>query len=70
MLIGGIAGMVLFILGVAGDAPGLSLIGLIIAFLLIMWGVNNTGVIKKGLISPIIASEHFSADHVTVQCVL
>lgn len=54
MLIGIIVGVTLFMLGDADDAPGLSLIGLVAAFLLIMWGVFNTGVIKKGLLAPIL----------------
>lgn len=53
ILIGIAVGALLCILGDADDAPGLSLIGLVAAFLLIMWGVYNTGVIKKGFLSPI-----------------
>lgn len=53
IVIGLIIGTVLFRLGDMDDAPGLSLIGLVIAFLLIMWGIYNAGVIKKGLFVPI-----------------
>lgn len=54
ILAGVSAGAILFMLGAAEDAPGLSLIGLIAAFLLIMWGVNNMGVIKNGFLAPVI----------------
>lgn len=54
ILIGVAVGFLLSILGDADDAPGLSLIGLIAGFLLIMWGIHNTGVIKKGYPMPIL----------------
>lgn len=54
ILIGVVVGALLFMLGDADDAPGLSFIGLAAAFLLIMWGVYNTGVIKKGFLSLIL----------------
>lgn len=54
ILIGIAVGALLFTLGYADDAPGLCLIGLVVAFLLIMFGVYNTGVIKKGLLAPFI----------------
>lgn len=54
ILIGVAVGALLFILGDADDAPGLSLIGLVVAFLLIMWGIYNAGAIKKGLLAPIL----------------
>ena len=53
IVIGLIIGAVLFRLGDMDNAPGLSLIGLVIAFFLIMWGIYNAGVIKKGLLVPI-----------------
>ena len=43
-----IIGAALFVLGAMEDAPGLSLIGIIIAFLLILWGVCKAGIISKG----------------------
>lgn len=52
IVIGVAVGVVLFMLGDADDAPGLSLIGFIAAFLLIMWGIYNTGVMKKGFLAP------------------
>lgn len=54
ILIGVAVGALLFMLGDADDAPGLSLVGLATAFLLIMWGVYNSGVIKKGLLEPVL----------------
>jgi len=54
ILTGITAGLLLFIFGNAEDAPGLSAIGLAVAFLMIMWGVYNTGMIKKGFLSPIL----------------
>ena len=36
------------------DAPGLSLIGIIAAFLLITWGVFNTGRVKRSLLVSIV----------------
>jgi len=45
---------VLFTLGDYDDAPGLSAIGLTVGFVLIMIGVNKTGIIKKGWLLPII----------------
>lgn len=54
IIIGVIIGILLFILGNMEDAPGLSLIGFVAAFLLIIWGIYNTGVIKKGFLVPIL----------------
>ncbi len=54
ILAGILVGAVLFYLGDASDAPGLSLLGLTAAFLLIMWGVHNTGVIEEGFLAPIL----------------
>ena len=39
ILIGVTLGISLFILGDADDAPGLSFIGLVVEFILIMWGI-------------------------------
>ncbi len=54
ILLGAVVGFSLFVLGAADDAPGLCLIGLAAAFLLIMWGIHNAGVIKRGLFAPIL----------------
>ncbi len=54
ILIGAAVGIWLFVLGAVADAPGLSLIGLTAAFLLIMWGIRNAGMIKKGFFLPIL----------------
>lgn len=54
IIIGLIIGVTLFILGDMDDAPGLSLIGLVAAFCLIMLGINNAGVINKGFLVPIL----------------
>ena len=54
ILIGIIIGVTLFWVGYAEDAPGMCLIGLAAAFLLIMRGVHNTGAVRKGLLTPII----------------
>lgn len=54
ILLGAAVGIILFMLGDADDSPGLSLIGLTAGFLLIMWGINNTGMIKKGFLTPIL----------------
>ena len=49
-----IIGTVLFLLGEAEDAPGLCLIGLIIAFLLLMLGAYNAGFVNKRQVSCIL----------------
>jgi hypothetical protein len=36
------------------DAPGICAIGLSVGFLLIMLGVNKTGIIRKGFLAPIL----------------
>ena len=54
VLIGVAVGIVLFMLGDASDAPGLSVIGLAAAFLLMMWGVYNSGVLRKSFLLPIL----------------
>lgn len=48
------AGAVLFAVGYAEDAPGLCLIGLSAAFVLILWGLRNAGVIRRGFLAPIL----------------
>jgi len=50
VVIGIITGAALPLLGAADDAPGLSLIGIVAAFLLMMWGVYNTGLVKRSLL--------------------
>ena len=47
-------GGLLFVLGAADDAPGLSFIGLSVAFLLTMRGVYHAGVLPQGYCLPII----------------
>lgn len=54
ILVGTAAGAVLFVFGYSQDAPGLCLIGLSVAFVLIMWGIYNAGIIKKGSLAPIL----------------
>ena len=54
ILIGIAVGTVLFIFGYSEDAPGMCLVGLSVAFVLIMWGVYNAGMIKKGFLAPIL----------------
>ena len=45
-------GTLLFLLGNADDAPGLSALGLLLAFLLLAWSVYNARIIRKGFFSP------------------
>lgn len=54
IILGIIIGGLLFAIGEYDDAPGLCAIGLSIGFILIMLGVNKTGIIKKGLFVPIL----------------
>ena len=54
IILGIIIGGLLFALGEYDDAPGLCAIGLSVGFILIMLGINNTGIIKKGLLTPIL----------------
>lgn len=54
ILLGIVVGLVLFIFGEAEDAPGLCLIGIIAAFLLIMRGIYHAKVIQKAYHIPII----------------
>lgn len=54
MLAGVLIGGVLFVFGVYDDAPGVCAIGLSVGFILIMLGINKTGVIKRGLLAPIL----------------
>ena len=54
VILGIIIGGLLFVLGEYDDAPGLCAIGLSIGFILIMLGINKTGIIKKGLLAPIL----------------
>ena len=54
LLFGWALGGLLFVLGAADDAPGLSFIGLSVAFLLTMRGVYHAGVLPQGYCLPII----------------
>jgi uncharacterized membrane protein len=54
IILGIIIGGLLFVLGEYDDAPGLCAIGVSVGFVLIMLGVNKTGVIEKGLLAPIL----------------
>ena len=54
VLFGWALGGLLFVLGAADDAPGLSFIGLSVAFLLTMRGVYPAGVLPQGYCLPII----------------
>lgn len=54
IILGIIIGGLLFAIGDSDDAPGLSAIGLSVGFVLIILGINNSGVIKKGLLAPIL----------------
>ncbi len=54
VILGIIIGGLLFALGEYDDAPGLCAIGLSAGFILIMIGINKTGIIKKGLLAPIL----------------
>lgn len=55
-LSGIIIGFILFTLGDADDAPGLSAIGIGIAFLMIMRGIYHMGIIKRGHHIPIVVA--------------
>jgi len=54
IVLGIIIGGLLFAIGEYDDAPGMCAIGMSIGFVLIMLGVNKTGIIKRGLLSPIL----------------
>lgn len=54
MLAGVLIGGVLFAFGAYDDAPGVCAIGLSVGFILIMLAINKTGVIKRGLLAPIL----------------
>lgn len=54
IILGIVIGGLLFTIGEYDDAPGLCAIGLSVGFILIMLGVNKTGIIKKGLLAPIL----------------
>jgi len=54
IILGIIIGGLLFVIGEYDDAPGMCAIGLSVGFILIMLGINNTGIIKKGLLAPIL----------------
>lgn len=52
--IGVIVGALLFALGMADDAPGMCLIGLIVAFLLFVLAAKNSKLVPKGYLLPIV----------------
>lgn len=54
ILLGILLGSILFRLGDLDDAPGLSFLGLIIAFMLIMRGIYHGQIIRRGYHMPII----------------
>jgi hypothetical protein len=54
IILGIIIGGLLFAFGEYDDAPGMCAIGLSVGFILIMLGVNKTGIIRKGLFVPIL----------------
>ncbi len=54
VLFGAAVAILLFTLGDADDSPGLSAIGLVTGFLLVMWGLYNGGVIRKPFLLPVI----------------
>lgn len=54
IILGIIIGGLLFALGEYDDAPGMCVIGISVGFILFMLGINKTGIIKKGLLSPIL----------------
>ncbi|MFA7637068.1 MAG: hypothetical protein WCX81_04825 [Monoglobales bacterium] len=54
IILGIIIGGLLFAFGECDDSPGMCAIGLSIGVILIMLGINNTGIIKKGLFAPIL----------------
>ena len=54
IVLGIIIGGLLFAIGEYDDAPGMCAIGMSIGFVLIMLGVNKTGIIRKGLLAPIL----------------
>jgi O-antigen/teichoic acid export membrane protein len=53
-ILGIIIGGLLFAIGEYDDAPGMCAIGLSIGFILIMLGINKTGIIKKEMLAPIL----------------
>lgn len=54
MIIGILLGAAFFALGYTQDAPGVCAIGLAFTFGLSMLGVRNAGIIKKGLLAPLL----------------
>lgn len=42
----------LFILGDTSDAPGVALVGFTLGLLLLIWGIHNTGMVRKGVLLP------------------
>jgi len=54
IILGVIIGGLLFAFGELDDAPGMCAIGLSVGYILIMIGINKTGIIKRGLLTPIL----------------
>ena len=54
IILGIIIGGLLFAIGEYEDAPGVCAFGISVAFILIIFGVNKTGIIKRGLLSTIL----------------
>ncbi len=54
IILGIIIGGLLFAFGEYDDAPGMCAIGLSVGFILIMLGANKTGIIRKGLLAPVL----------------
>lgn len=54
MLCGAVIGGVLFTLGDANDAPGLSFLGLAAAFLLVMRAIYHARILPRGLHLPLV----------------
>ncbi len=54
IVLGIIIGGLLFALGDMDDAPGMSAIGISIGFIFIMFGINKSGLIKRGWFAPIL----------------
>lgn len=69
MLAGIAIGALLFAFGYTEDAPGMCLLGLSIAFVLALWGLYRAGLVKRGLLSPILLS-CFGAGGVLLSIVL
>ncbi|GHU57487.1 hypothetical protein AGMMS49975_23160 [Clostridia bacterium] len=54
IIVGILLGSAFFVLGYTQDAPGACAIGLALAFGLTMLGIRNAGIIKRGLLAPLL----------------